>query len=164
MRDQRWAGVTCPTCGAAPRANCRTSSGKPAAPHVARLAAAAPKLTPEEIERRQHEQRMFGEQVSKRTLVRVAFTYSCGCGTDLSEPIPLNEANTWPARAVICDSCDEYSVISGVDVRLVADEQTLYRILAAADVDEGSAAYVARDQNDEARTKRVKQGRTAAPS
>lgn len=162
--DRAELGVACPTCGAGPDARCVSATGKPTNPHVARLARAMPAPTPKELAQRQHERRQYAEQFSPRTLVTISFSYTCGCHTEPSEPIPLSDANVYPARAVICDEHDEYAVVCGVDVRLVADETTLLRILRAADIDPGSAAYVAADQSDESRHNRIALGLDGGPT
>lgn len=164
MTEDRWLAVACPTCDAQPGHRCKTATGRPTAAHTTRLAAAAPKLTAEEVAEREHEYRQLDEQYSLRTMVTVAFEYTCGCTGPRSEPIPLREARTWPARAVICDDHDEFAVTCGVNVRLIADEATMLRILLAADVPPGSAEYVAGDQNDQARWKRMSRGRDGGPS
>lgn len=157
--------VACPTCGVGPRVRCKSATGKVAETHVARLAAATPIPTPEQVAQREHEQRQFDEQFSRHTLVTVAFEFTCGCTTEPSEPIQLSDANAHGvARTNICDEHDEYTVVNQVTLRLVADETTLQRILLAAGVDPRSAAYVAADQNDAARTNRIRLGMSGEPT
>lgn len=164
MRPDDVRKVACPKCGARPKQRCRSASGAETNNHVAREAAAAPVPTAEELAQRAHEQRQFDEQFSRRTLVTVTARYTCGCVQPTSEPIPISEANVYPGRAGICDEHDEFVVVSGVDVALVADETTMLRILLAADIDPRSAGYVAADQNDTARANRVALGMGGGPT
>lgn len=146
--------VACPRCGAPPRRHCVTPSGRRSTNfHTARLHDAyVAGTTPEEREQRAHEQRVFDAQFDERNLVRLSFGFSCGCSQPAGEPVPLAEANTHGvARAHICDRHEEYAVVTRVTVRLVGDEDTLLRVLLAADVDPLTAENVAAEQCDENR-------------
>lgn len=156
--------VSCPKCGAQPTQRCRSRTGRETDNHIAREFAAAPKPTPEELAQREHEDRQWRAQFSRRTLATVTARYTCGCSSPTSEPIPLIDANTYPGRAVTCEEHNEFAVVSRVDVALVADETTMLRILLAAGVDPSSAGYVAADQNDEARANRIALGQSGGPT
>lgn len=165
----RELGVSCRKCSAPIGVHCTSPAGNRVNWHSTRTQDAYADIADElaaNAEQRAHERRMFEAQYDDRTLVALSFGYSCGCADGPSEPIPLRDANTaGVARAIICDTHDEYAVVTRVTTRLVADETTLKRILAASGIgDDLDVSYVAGDQNDDARLKRVEAGGTGEPT
>lgn len=158
-----WLDIACRYCGAEPGHPCRSRSGRETQPHSARLHDSMP--PPVLTEDRLAESRRFAAQFHERTLVTVAFGFSCGCTQAPSEPVPLKEANVYGiARAHICDRHNEFAVVTRVTTRLVADADTIYRVLVAADIQPHDAEYVAGDQNDAARQARLRAGMGGGPS
>lgn len=157
--------VDCPRCNATTGKHCTGPTGKRVNTHAGRLAAAVVPRTPDAVAADEHSRRQFEAQWHPATLVTVSFGYSCGCSDTPSEPIPLREANTYAVgRTIICDTHNEYAVVTRSTVRLIADEPTMLRILRSADVDPLSARHVARDQNDTVRHRRILAGRDPGPA
>lgn len=142
--------VACPFCKAEVGQLCVTPSGKRANFHTDRLHDGyLADDTAENRVTRAHNQRMHDAQFDKRNLVRLSFGFSCGCTQPAGEPVPLSEANVYGvARARICDYHQEYAVVTRVTTRLAADEDTLLRVLLAADIDPLTAENVAGEQSD----------------
>ena len=142
--------ATCPTCGALPRWGCRTASGRPATTHLARVRAAKPPPTPEELAQRARDERRWEAQRS--TSVRTTFVLSCDCVLPTSEPIPMREHPvTEPGAVTTCDVHNEYAVVVEVRTHLVDDIPTLTRLYLAAGLDDYEAEELANDQAAEAR-------------
>jgi hypothetical protein len=51
--------------------------------------------------------------------VTVSMRLSCGCTTPPSEPLPVVDARTRPGGVVICDRCDDYTVVTRTTTRMV---------------------------------------------
>lgn len=142
--------AACPTCGAKIGEFCTTRSGRVAeAAHAARLDAARPQPTADELVARQREAAMH--EARWATSVRTTFVLSCGCVQPTSEPIPRREwPVTEPGAVTICDAHNEYAVVVEVRTRLVADVATLTRLFVASGaLDEIDAESVAAAQADE---------------
>lgn len=80
--------------------------------------------------------------------VRLSFALSCGCRRGKTEPIPAIDANTLPGRVVICDSCQEFAVVTRVSVYLAdASAKTLEALLREGGIDDPlTAAQIAAEQ------------------
>ena len=144
-----WLDVACPSCGQAAGRHCKTRTGRIAEePHVARLAAAAPVPTADEIAERDRRDREYAARRAMK--VRTTFVLTCGCVEPTSEPIPMREwPVTDPGAVAICERHREYAVVVEVRTRMVADVPSLARLYRAAGFDELDAEGLAEAQADD---------------
>lgn len=80
--------------------------------------------------------------------VRLSYALSCGCVHGKGGPVPAVDANTLPGSVVICDRCQEYTVVTRVSVYLAdPGAETLEALLREGGVDDPvTAAQVAAEQ------------------